>query len=355
MEDIEIVSSSELSSARSVTPTVDTEDATSANIPIIYFGVETEPFFFLCPLFPSRISLGDHQFLTAEAFFQAARFAKHPNLMTAIKNTKWPGDVLDKIQHWADCLPDDWADKKLSIMKEIQELKFAQHKELRARLAQTGNAELIYSSTADNFFGCGEDSQGFNHLGRILMTLRSSFQERPEPEPALLMKRFKLALPRPDTSSTVWCANNASEKWYPRAKSALKEITITPAISDAPASDFGFLHGIVHGDKPWTLEVLVQLREEVKEGAAGPLVRIRHNQNESPFAWDGDASVRLTPEHLKSSLMIEGGIYIYGFPLAVNQHNLGRYGRAVSIDVSGPKSAKRSSSGHKLIFTFWEN
>ncbi|KAE8226840.1 hypothetical protein CF319_g604 [Tilletia indica] len=342
MVDIEIVSSSELSSARSIAP--------STNTSPIYFGVETEPFFFLSSLFPSQISFGNQQFLTAEALFQAARFAKHPNLVTAIQNTKWSGDVLDKIQHWTDYAANDWEEKKRSIMKEIQELKFAQNKELRARLLQTGNAEIIYRSKADNFFGCGEDSQGLNLLGRILMYLRSYFRAWLEPEPALLMKCFKWAQSRPDTCSTVWCANHASEKLYPRAKSALEEITITPAISDATASESGFLHGIAHGDKPWTLEVLIQLREEAKDGADGPQVGVSHVWAD-PFgnAKDEVVWMPLSSKQLKTSLTVGGGIYIYGFPLAIDQHLVVR-GCTVSITVWDPKSAKRSGPDHNLSF-----
>ncbi|KAE8235974.1 hypothetical protein A4X13_0g9311 [Tilletia indica] len=148
METIEVITESEVSSERSVTPKIDA-DALNDDIPKIYFGIETEPFFFLSPLFPSRLSFGPHEFLTAEAFYQAAKFAKHPDLVVAIQNTTSSGDMLYKTQHWNEYVPEDWDEKSLSIMKEIQLLKFSQHKQLRARLVQTGNAELIYRSKTD--------------------------------------------------------------------------------------------------------------------------------------------------------------------------------------------------------------
>ncbi|KAE8219107.1 hypothetical protein CF326_g9023 [Tilletia indica] len=149
MEAIEVITNSEVSSVRSTTPTIGTELLKDVTTPSIHFGVETEPFFFLSSFFPSTLSFDHHEFLTAEAFFQAAKFSKHPHLVLAIKNTKSLKDMMYKVQHWADCVPEDWAEKRLSLMKEIQELKFAQHKQLRARLVQTGDAELIYKSKTD--------------------------------------------------------------------------------------------------------------------------------------------------------------------------------------------------------------
>ncbi|KAE8217142.1 hypothetical protein CF326_g9550 [Tilletia indica] len=357
MEAIEVITNSEVSSERSITPTIDTDplnDVTTPPTLPIFFGVETEPFFFLSSLFPSTISLGPHEFLTAEAFFQAAKFSKHSNLVLALKETKSSRDMLYKIQHWTECIPEDWDEKRLPIMKEIQELKFAQHKHLRARLVQTGDAELIYRCKTDSFFGCGQDNQGLNHLGRILMDLRSAFQAFPAPESTLLMTSFKWRIPHTETRSTVWCADNASEKWYPHTKSSLKEITIAPAISDAPASESGFLHGIAHGDKPWKLEVLIQLREEVKEGADGPQVRVSRNHCWASRHLNSIVDMRLSSEHLKSSLMIDGGIYIYGFPLVLGQYYVEKYGCIVSIAMLPSKAAGHSGPEYELNFTLFE-
>ncbi|KAE8266465.1 hypothetical protein A4X09_0g5880 [Tilletia walkeri] len=357
MEAIEVITNSEVSSERSITPTIDTDplnDVTTPPTPAIYFGVETEPFFFLSSFFPSILSLGPHEFLTAEGFFQAAKFSEHPNLVLALKKTKSSKEMLYKLQHWTECIPEDWDEKRLPIMKEIQELKFAQHKQLRARLVQTGDAKLIYRSKTDSFFGCGQDNQGLNHLGRILMDLRSAFQACPEPESTLLMTCFELSLPHPSTHSTIWCSDNTSERWYPHTKSSLKEINIAPAISDSPASDSGFLHGIAHGDKPWTLEVLIQLREEVREGVDGPQVRVCYNHNYTARGRDSSVDVRLSSEHLKSSLMIDGGIYIYGFSLALNSYSVESHGCTVSIAMLPSKPAKRSGPEFELYFTLFE-
>ncbi|KAE8225386.1 hypothetical protein CF326_g7876 [Tilletia indica] len=355
MEAIEVITNSEVSSERSITPTIDTDplnDITTPPTPPIYFGVETEPFFFLSSFFPSTLSLGPHEFLTAEGFFQAAKFSKHPNLVLALKKTKSSKEMLYKIQHWTDCIPEDWEEKSLPVMKEIQELKFAQHKQLRARLVQTGDAELIYKSRTDSFFGCGQDNQGLNHLGRILMDLRSAFRACPEPESTLLLTCFGLRRPHSNITSTVWCADNTSEKWYPHTKSSLKEITIAPAISDAPTYEFGFLHGIAHGGKPWILEVLVQLREELKEGTNGPLVRIQQN---SPYRdVDTQSEVRLSSEHLKSSLTNDGGIYIYGFTLELSQFYVEKFERSLSITLLPSGGGAHSGTEYFLMFTLWK-
>ncbi|KAE8213063.1 hypothetical protein CF327_g3362 [Tilletia walkeri] len=363
MEDIEIVSSSELSSARSVTPTVDTEDATSANIPIIYFGVETEPFFFLCPLFPSRISLGDHQFLTAEAFFQAARFAKHPNLVTAIKNTAVFCLLIPILfqlfilQRWSKHVPHDWEERRLEVMKEVQTLKYAQYEQLRARLIQTGDCDLIYKSNTDNFFGCGQDGQGLNHLGRILMDIRTSSRMSQPPSHAPLLQCFPDARMSPGMSwsSTVWCANNASEKWHPHAQPALKEVTIYPAVANAVAYKYAFLHGIVHGDEPWTLDVIVQLHSAAVEGDDGPQVKFTYWHSGLRDSRSSEVYMRLASENLKWS---SRGIYIYSFTLKLNQWHSRTPYSTISITFLPSKSTERDCHpirpDHTLSVAYWE-
>ncbi|KAE8223483.1 hypothetical protein CF326_g8188 [Tilletia indica] len=183
MEAIDIITNSEVSSVRSVTPTIETDSLKDVTTPPIYFGVETEPFFFLSSFFPSTLSLGHHEFLTAEAFFQAAKFSKHPNLMLAMKNTKSSKDMLYKIQHWTDCIPEDWEEKRLPIMKEIQELKFAQHKQLRDRLVQTGDAELIYRSKTDPSASGGAysgDLKSYSSHGAEVEVYQSVLMPNPE-------------------------------------------------------------------------------------------------------------------------------------------------------------------------------
>lgn len=56
-------------------------------------------------------------------------------------------------------------------MEEVIGLKFEQHADLRVQLLDTGNADLIYADK-DEYWGDGENEEGENHLGRLLMRIR---------------------------------------------------------------------------------------------------------------------------------------------------------------------------------------
>jgi ribA/ribD-fused uncharacterized protein len=79
-----------------------------------------------------------------------------------------------------DLEPDpDFDDRKLEIMRQLVECKF-EHPELAAMLLATGTEELIEGNTwNDTFWGVDhQDLKGLNHLGRILMDVRSQLSRR---------------------------------------------------------------------------------------------------------------------------------------------------------------------------------
>ena len=54
--------------------------------------------------------------------------------------------------------------------------KFMTHLEIREILLITGDEMLIENSPTDYFWGCGTNRTGENHLGRILMSVRSEIR-----------------------------------------------------------------------------------------------------------------------------------------------------------------------------------
>ncbi|CAD6886548.1 unnamed protein product [Tilletia laevis] len=319
----------------------------------IGFGCDGPTWLFLTNSFPSRIVCGGTEFRNAEAIFQASKFEQHPNLQLAIAKTKWPGDVIDKARAWEGEISETWLEQRLPVMKGIQELKYTQNSELRARLLQTGDAELFYISSKDPFFGVGPDAVGENHLGKILMDLRTSF--RKTPCPALLSIGANLSEFRPNSRSIVWCANTASEKWYPAGTISLREVTIEPAIEDAPASKPAFLHSIVHGDVPWTICLLFQIRGAAKEGTDGPmLVNIQFDQKTTGRS----SSTRQENQKVRKELLIipadttpflkgkavEDDVYLIRLDLKLRQHT-----DQISIWLLPNKSAKRPEKPDYLL------
>jgi ribA/ribD-fused uncharacterized protein len=83
-------------------------------------------------------------------------------------------------------LRDDWDAVKLDIMCDLVTLKFARGTDLAAKLLATRDAILVEGNTwGDTYWGkskVGGVITGRNHLGRILMTVRSLLRH-PKGEP----------------------------------------------------------------------------------------------------------------------------------------------------------------------------
>ena len=70
-------------------------------------------------------------------------------------------------------LRSDWEKVKVPVMKTLVERKFSDHPDLAQKLIQTGESELIEGNWwGDTFWGV-YGGRGQNHLGRILMEIRS--------------------------------------------------------------------------------------------------------------------------------------------------------------------------------------
>lgn len=109
-------------------------------------------------------------FGTVEHAYQAAkttimserqRIKQAPNPGTA---KRWGQNVTKR---------SDWEIVKVHIMESLVEQKFRLHPALRIKLLKTSEDELIEGNTwGDTFWGVC-NGQGQNHLGKILMLVRS--------------------------------------------------------------------------------------------------------------------------------------------------------------------------------------
>lgn len=72
-------------------------------------------------------------------------------------------------------LRSDWETVKVDIMRDVVRAKFSQNPDLLKKLLDTGDAELVEgNSWHDTFWGVDQATgEGENHLGRILMEIRS--------------------------------------------------------------------------------------------------------------------------------------------------------------------------------------
>lgn len=128
------------------------------------------PYRFLSNFYEADVEFEGHVYPTAEHAFQAA---KNTNPLHRERVRAAPTPATAKRLGQAIALRPDWDDVKLSLMEMIVLSKFVRHKDIRAKLLQTGDVELVEGNTwGDRFWGVTADGEGANHLGKILMRVR---------------------------------------------------------------------------------------------------------------------------------------------------------------------------------------
>jgi ribA/ribD-fused uncharacterized protein len=110
------------------------------------------------------------EFGSAEAAFQAH---KTNNVTDLIMLSQMTGSEAKKYGRKIK-LRDDWNDIRLQVMTKVVLIKFITNWELHDMLIATGQRELIEGNTwGDTFWGVC-NGKGENHLGKILMEVRSA-------------------------------------------------------------------------------------------------------------------------------------------------------------------------------------
>lgn len=125
---------------------------------------------FLSNFYPSTIFVDGFRYPTVEHAFQAAKTAdnaakqKIATTQSALRAKSLGRQVR---------LRKDWEAIKVAVMRQCVALKFESHPDLAEMLLDTGDARLIEgNSWNDTYWGvCG--SRGKNHLGKILMGVRT--------------------------------------------------------------------------------------------------------------------------------------------------------------------------------------
>lgn len=132
---------------------------------------------FLSNFHPSPIVMDGLLYPTVEHAFQAAKTTdvdKREKIRFAAtasdaKKLGGPKGIVTIDQNWDS--------QKLDIMSSLVQKKFAEHLDLKLKLLLTGEAELIEGNTwRDQFWGVTKDGVGENHLGKILMSIRTKIR-----------------------------------------------------------------------------------------------------------------------------------------------------------------------------------
>lgn len=127
---------------------------------------------FLSNFATCSIYWGDHYVATVEHAYQAAKATAEGDCLKIIR-CKTPGEAK-RMGRTIACRP-DWDTIKLEVMEILLRRKFTKPI-FRDKLLATGTEELVEGNTwGDTFWGVCR-GQGENHLGKLLMKIRSELR-----------------------------------------------------------------------------------------------------------------------------------------------------------------------------------
>jgi len=148
-----------------------TVQATSNLKPINSFRGENS---FLSNMSDSSFKVGQETYPTVEHFFQAMK-TTDPAERAKILAAKTAGEAK-KIGKTVT-LRKNWNQIREEVMETALRAKFQQNPELKKRLIDTGDVDLIEGNTWGDTFWGEVDGKGQNKLGKLLMKIRSELME----------------------------------------------------------------------------------------------------------------------------------------------------------------------------------
>lgn len=131
-------------------------------------------YYFLSNMYECEVVYKGIKFRSSESLFQACKACNNEDFMKFINLNGYEAKKLGR----SIKLRKDWNDIRINVMYEILKLKF-NNKELRNKLLETGNEELIEGNYwNDKFWGISlKDYKGDNNLGKLLMRIRKEIRE----------------------------------------------------------------------------------------------------------------------------------------------------------------------------------
>ena len=134
-----------------------------------------EEYEFLSNFYPAKMEFEGIAYYNSEGAYQAQK-CKYPE--DRLKFANMYADEAKKFGRKVE-IREDWDEVKVELMTRIVEAKFTQHPELASRLLETGNKPLMEGNNGgDVFWGIDHRTgEGENHLGQILMNLRTKYRE----------------------------------------------------------------------------------------------------------------------------------------------------------------------------------
>eukprot|EP01065_Artemidia_motanka_P052578 TRINITY_DN9539_c0_g1_i1.p1 TRINITY_DN9539_c0_g1~~TRINITY_DN9539_c0_g1_i1.p1 ORF type:complete len:1254 (+),score=241.51 TRINITY_DN9539_c0_g1_i1:261-3764(+) len=135
----------------------------------------------LCSFWPSQFECRNHSWPSIEHFFQAMKFegTSHED---DVRLAPTPEEARARGKDRSRPLRKDWDAVKEDIMLEGLRAKFQQVSDCHDVLLRTGTRKLLFSDSADDYWGIGPAGTGMNKLGEMLMTVRRDLRKQQRTE-----------------------------------------------------------------------------------------------------------------------------------------------------------------------------
>jgi N-glycosidase YbiA len=127
---------------------------------------------------PHPIEIAGIDWATVEHYYQAQKFvgSVDEEVIPLIYAAKTPEQAAALGRDCSRTLRSDWDAVKTQVMHLAVFQKFLTHADIREVLLGTKGHLLVEDSPCDYFWGCGANKSGQNHLGKILMSVRSKLE-----------------------------------------------------------------------------------------------------------------------------------------------------------------------------------
>ena len=144
----------------------------------IYFYKVCQPYGCFSNFSPHGIEMEGIYWPTVEHYYQGQKFVgtTDASIIPLIHDAPTPEEAAALGRCPSRRLRPDWELVKTQVMRVGVLQKFITHPDIREILLITGDEMLIENSPTDYFWGCGANHTGENHLGKILMGVRTEIR-----------------------------------------------------------------------------------------------------------------------------------------------------------------------------------